>query len=184
MAPSLIVDSASLLVGGVGAVWDARSGRIPNRLTLPAGALAIVLHVALGGLSEGVESILGLLLAGLLPFVLSKATRGRAIGGGDVKLFAALGALEGPLVGLQIELCACILLSTFALLRLAFAGKLLRVLGNALRLFANPLLPARFRKPLSPEALTELRMGPAILGAVFYACFANQLARWVPWLAL
>lgn len=182
MAPSLIVDAASLLVGGVGAVWDARTGRIPNRLTFPAGAGAIVLHFALGGASQALESILGLLLAGLLPFVLARATSGRAIGGGDVKLFAALGALHGPLVGLEIELSACILLSVFALLRLAFAGRLLAVLGNALRLVANPLLPARFRKPPSPEALTELRMGPAILGAVCYACFADHLARWAPWI--
>lgn len=183
MSPSLLFDAVALLVGAVGAIWDARTGRIPNRLTLPVAVLAVVLHAALGGFARGVESAVGLVVAGLAPWVLARVSRGRAIGGGDVKLFAALGALEGPLAGLEIELSACVLLGVFAMVRLAFDGKLTRVLASALRLLVNPLLPARHRRPVAPEALTEMRMGPAIFAAVCYSLVADQLARWLPWLA-
>lgn len=182
MNPSLLFDAAAVLVGAVGAIWDARTGRIPNRLTLPVAALAVALHAAFGGLARGAESVIGLVVAGLAPWVLARASDGRAIGGGDVKLFAALGALQGPLVGLEIELSACVLLGTFAMVRLAFDGKLLKVLTSALWLLVNPLLPARRRRPVVPEALTEMRMGPAIFAAVCYTSIADQLGRWLPWL--
>jgi prepilin peptidase CpaA len=182
--PSLLFDAAALLAGAVGAVWDARTGRIPNWLTLPVAGAAVTLHLAVGGFARGAESVVGLLVAGFVPWVFARATRGRAIGGGDVKLFAALGALQGPVAGLEIELSACVLVATFAVVRLAFAGKLLRVLASAFHLLVSPLLPRRFRRPPTEEALTEMRMGPAICAAVCYSCTADQLARWVPWLAV
>jgi prepilin peptidase CpaA len=72
---------------------DLLTHRIPNRLTGPLLAVAVALQCAVGGW-RGIEAgILGALvgLAMLLPFYLL-----RAMGAGDVKLFAALGAALGP----------------------------------------------------------------------------------------
>ena len=73
---------------------DLRSGRIPNRLTLPALGLGVTL-----GAIEGGAPGLALSLAGAATgaaFLLAPAAYG-AIGGGDLKFQAAVGALMGPL---------------------------------------------------------------------------------------
>jgi prepilin peptidase CpaA len=121
-------------------------------------------------------------LAGGVPALLHRITRGQAIGGGDVKLFAALGALLGPSVGLQLELLSFALLTIFALVRLAFLGRLFGVLLNVLRLLARPVLPKSWRTPVAPEALTEMRLGPAIAAATLTVALSTFVAGLVPWL--
>lgn len=182
MAPHLFASAAAIVVGAAAAFTDARSGRIPNWLTLPAAALGLLSSALIGGAEGAILSALGLVASAAVPWLMHRATRGQAIGGGDVKLFAALGALLGPTGGLQVELSACVLVAVFAVVKLAFAGRLLRVLGNAAYLLVRPILPKRWHKPLEPEALTTLRMGPAIAVAVVSVACADQLARWVPWL--
>jgi len=182
MHPHLYLLGAAVVVSLVGAVTDARTGRIPNALTLPALAGGLLLNTALHGTYRAVASIAGVVLAGGIPGLLHRITRGAAIGGGDVKLFAALGALLGPTVGLQLELLAFGLLAVFALVRLAFLGRLLGVLSNVLRLVAAPLLPRAWRKPIAQEALTEMRMGPAIAAATFTIAISTFVTGLVPWL--
>ena len=172
----------AFVVSAIAAVTDARTGRIPNVLTLPAAACGIVLHAALGGTREAVTSFAGLLLSGLVPWLLYRSTRGRAIGGGDVKLFAALGALVGPSPGLEIELAAFVALSLFAMIRLTFRGELLRLLKNVVLVGVRPLVPRERRRPLDSLAMTELRMGPAIFAGVAAVIVADHAARWAPWL--
>jgi prepilin peptidase CpaA len=78
---------------GWAVVTDLRSRRISNRLTYPAAALGLAIHFASGGWGGLTTSAVGLLLGLgllLLPFFLG------AMGGGDVKLLAAIGALQGP----------------------------------------------------------------------------------------
>src|SRR5690606_1381910 len=162
----VLSSSAVIVVSLIASVMDARTGRIPNWLTLPAAALGVALGAIRGGGSGVIASLIGLLVAAVIPWALHRATRGRAIGGGDVKLFAALGALVGPLTGLEIELSAFVLLAVFGLARLTFQGSLARVLLNALGLLLNPLLPSKWRRTIEPEGLTEMRMGPAIAAAV------------------
>ena len=183
MSPPIVFDAIALVAAAVAAVTDVRSGRIPNHLTLPVALGAVALHGVIGGARLAALSFVGLMVAGLVPWLCFTTTRGRSIGGGDVKLFAALGALRGAGEGLEIELSACVLLAVLALVRLAFAGQLLRTLGRALGLLAGLLLPRRFRPVTDPQSLLELRMGPAILAAVAYVCAMDHLARWLPWLA-
>ena len=85
MAPiSLYAQIALVLLGVLAAAWDVRTRTIPNWLTLAAAAVGLCL-APLDGLKG-----LALGLALQLPFFLW-----RKIGGGDVKLMAAAGALAG-----------------------------------------------------------------------------------------
>jgi prepilin peptidase CpaA len=72
---------------------DLLAHRIPNLLTGSVLGVGLVLQLALGGWGALGQATLGVLvgLAVLLPFYLL-----RAMGAGDVKLLAALGALLGP----------------------------------------------------------------------------------------
>src|SRR3982750_3130496 len=94
---------------------DARTGRIPHRLTMSMLSIGLVLALVGGGLVGLGYALFGVLLCASVPLVLFYATRGAAIGGGDVGLFGALGALLGPTAGLQVELASMVLLAAFAL---------------------------------------------------------------------
>src|SRR5688572_12919367 len=74
-------------------VTDLRSRRISNRLTVPVMALGLAAGGLWGGWGGLANSVSGLLLGAallLLPWVFG------ALGGGDLKLMAAVGALKGP----------------------------------------------------------------------------------------
>lgn len=178
---ALIYVALAGVVAGIAAATDAANRRIPNALTFSAVLAGLTLH-ALEGKAAVVVGALGVLVTGCLPYALHRGTRGRAIGGGDVKLFAALGALLGPMSGLHVELSAFLLLGLFALLRLAFSGRLGRVLVNAGFLVVNPILPERFQRNVEPEALTEMRLGPAVFVAVLVVAMSDLLHRQIPWL--
>lgn len=181
MTSAIVFHVIALVVALAAAAIDARTGRIPNALTIPAALVGVLLHVPMGIAGVGL-SVAGCGLAALLPWSMHRATRGAAIGGGDVKLFAALGALCGPMAGVEMEFLAFLTLAVLAIARLAWAGRLLRMLGNVLRLFAGPLLPAKYCRSVDAEALTEMRMGPAIFIAVASVVVRDRLLEWVPWL--
>src|SRR3954471_1257372 len=89
------------LFAAIAAWFDWRTGHIPNWLTLLGLAVAILGHFVRGtvldGPSAGVEhagfAIGGALGCALVPMFMYWK---RAMGGGDVKLFAALGAALHP----------------------------------------------------------------------------------------
>ena len=75
------------------AVIDFRTRRIPNWLTFPSLALALVLQFALHGGAGLVQGLLGVLVGAglfLVPFALG------GMGAGDVKLMGVAGAFLGP----------------------------------------------------------------------------------------
>src|SRR5207247_8695486 len=86
------VPFAALSVAVVACVCDLRSRRIPNVLTFGAAAAAFAYHLTTGGVGALGQSALGWLV-GVLVFIVPFALRG--LGGGDVKLVAALGAWIG-----------------------------------------------------------------------------------------
>lgn len=182
MSHSLIA-AVALLVGIIAAVTDLRSGRIPNKLTLSAMLLGVAIHGVLGGVAGVLESLIGLLIASAVPGLLYAATKGVAIGGGDLKLFATMGALLGPMQGLEVELSAFLLLGIYALFRLAYQGQLWRTLLNSLKVSAGLFLPAlKHRAASDGLIMTEMRMGPAIAVAVLTVLGLPHLIRWLPWL--
>src|SRR5262245_29605814 len=89
MNVSLWVAVPVVVLAVLSARADVRTRRIPNKLTLPALALGLVMHLALGGPTGLISSLAGMLIAGglLLPGWLLRYT-----GAGDVKLMAAVGA--------------------------------------------------------------------------------------------
>ena len=80
------------VVVGIAIVTDLRSRRIPNTLTFPAIAIALLVRFALQGFLG-----LGLAAAGAVvaPVVLLAVHFGKGIGMGDLKLAAAVGAKLG-----------------------------------------------------------------------------------------
>ena len=85
-----IAEAMAVAVVIVACVWDVRTSRIPNVLTFSAIALALAFHLTAG--SGAPYAALGL-LAGLAVFFPMFALG--AMGAGDVKLMAALGAWVG-----------------------------------------------------------------------------------------
>jgi len=100
MPPIGIAWAYILLVGVLvtAALIDLRRGVVPNYLTLPTIIVGLVGHSIVGGF-EGNSQSLGLYgaLAGLaLGFIpMFVAWKMGGVGGGDVKLMAAIGAMTG-----------------------------------------------------------------------------------------
>jgi prepilin peptidase CpaA len=161
--PLLLACGATLV-----AAWtDAKTGRIPNLLTLPLLPVGLALGALQSGLVGLGSAALGCLLCFAIPYGLLRFSRGTAIGGGDVKLFAGLGALLGPHAGLEVELSSLVLLALFALLALAWRGQLWALLKRTGWLAINSLLPKARRRPVEPELMMTMRMGPAICVATW-----------------
>lgn len=157
-----------VVLTGAAAVADVRTGRIPNRLVLSGLVASIASRVVLACLSEGsfvelarqlAAAGAGLIVCGLPALLLYRAG---GMGGGDVKLLAAVGALVGPSLGVQTLFCAMALASLQGLV-LALArgqlGSLLAASGKAARRLARP----EQRPPPVQERMTALRFGPALL---------------------
>lgn len=87
-----MVDYIVILSVGFAALIDLKTRRIPNWLTLTLAASAVVGSFLAFGWESGFVSLIGLLVGYcvfLLPFMLG------GMGGGDVKLMGAIGALKG-----------------------------------------------------------------------------------------
>lgn len=157
----------ALVLAAVAALWDVRRGTIPNALTVPAALFAVASHAlaearvgGAGAAAGAAIALCGALVCSLVPLLLFR--RG-AIGGGDVKLFAALGATLSPRLGIEAELYAFVVGALYAPARMAYEGRLLATLASTAALVANPFLPPEKRRALAPEMLTEMRFGPSIL---------------------
>lgn len=81
----------------IAAVCDIRSRRIPNKLVFP-GALAAIAFHTISPYGIGFLSSMGGLAFGLIAFLPLYMTR--AMGAGDVKLMAMVGAFLGPMAAL------------------------------------------------------------------------------------
>jgi prepilin peptidase CpaA len=110
-----------LLVSGVAAVHDAKSGHIPNWLVglgLALGAGGSIAALALSDVFEALartgSAALGFVACGAVPLLLFRL---KALGGGDVKLLATVGAQLGPLLGLELSFAAFVIAAAYWPLR-------------------------------------------------------------------
>jgi prepilin peptidase CpaA len=164
-----------LLLAGVAAFTDVRRGEIPNWLTLPVLALAPIVHGWDAGFGGVLDSLVGMLVCAIVPLILFY--RG-GMAGGDVKLFAAIGAVGGIYVGLEAQLLSLIVASIYAIGQLAWNGKLLTSLTNSLLLGLNPVLPRKWRRTIAPELMHRIRLGAAILCGSAIAIAGHHQGLW------
>jgi prepilin peptidase CpaA len=111
--------AASLLIAALACITDLRQRRIPNALTLGAALVAIIFHGFTAGWTGLTFAAAGWVV-GLLLFLPLFALRG--IGGGDVKLLAALGAWLGPGLVVWLALWSAVVGGVFALVVSAWHG--------------------------------------------------------------
>jgi prepilin peptidase CpaA len=76
----------------VGSVFDVRSRRIPNFITVPGFVLGLSLHLVLGGWRQLLSALAAGVICGVVFLVFYLAG---GMGAGDVKLMMAVGAIAG-----------------------------------------------------------------------------------------
>lgn len=143
--------SISLVV--ICAITDAHRRRIPNVLTLPAVLAGLLIGLAGGGGKGLTVALLGT-LAGfgllLLPYVFG------AMGAGDVKLMAAVGALLGFPAVIQVFLYTSIAGGVMAVVFIIHRRAVRRTFGNMYGVMLG-FLP--FVKGFSPHLARENSVG-------------------------
>ncbi|HEX8276627.1 MAG TPA: prepilin peptidase [Longimicrobiaceae bacterium] len=150
---STLTTSVLVVLVVIAAASDLRTRRIPNLLTVGGFVLALALRAPLGGsaLADGFLGAGAALLLGVPLFAM------RALGGGDVKLLAAVGAFAGW-SGLLPTLAAIgIMGGVLGLVEAVRRGVLRQVLANTGRLALSLATFARYgvRTDLrSPAAIT------------------------------
>jgi prepilin peptidase CpaA len=160
-----------VIITSIAAAIDHRRGIIPNYLTYTTFIAAIIWHTGTNGMRGFFASVIGALVSFTVPYL---AFRAQAMGGGDVKLFAAIGALAGPGIGLEIELLSLAIVYLYGIVRVAKQGELKQTLTNSFCIATNPFLPRFMRKNVQTESLTSIRLGNAILIATL-VCVVNRL---------
>ena len=172
-----IAAGVALGVATTAALCDWRRGEIPNWLTLPPIVVAPLAYGLAFGIEHALHSLAAVSLSALVPYLLFR--RG-ALGGGDVKIFGALGAVTGfdLSVGIEIELTALVVAMIVACGALAWKGVLLRTLGNAVVLPLNPVLPTRCRQQPCDALSHPIRMGGAIFVATWIFAAPHLVLAW------
>ena len=123
------------------AATDLRSRKIPNWLTLSGVCAGLLLNWNISGLAGIRSSLEGMGLGFGAYFVLYCL---HAMGAGDVKLMAAVGAIVGPENWFRVFIATAIAGGVLALALVIWKGRLRETLWNAL-FIAGEL--ARFRAP-------------------------------------
>jgi prepilin peptidase CpaA len=117
----------ALVVALIGCATDLRTRRIPNVLTFSAATAAVVFHGIDRGLAGVGHSVAGFAV-GLVLFLPLFALRG--LGGGDVKLLAALGAWIGPGAAVWLALWTALAGGPLALILALSRGYLRKAAEN------------------------------------------------------
>lgn len=174
-----LVFIVALAVAAVAAFFNWRRGEIPNWLTYGALVFAPLLHVTRmlvaheemnSALMEGGFSVVGALVCALVPAMLY---RQGAIGGGDLKLLAALGALLQTMMGVEAEMYGFFAAALVAPAVLAYQGKLISTLKNALAIFANLFMPKAKQRAVEESTMSWFRLGPALFFGVAITAYLH-----------
>ncbi len=171
MVVRLAVPAVLIALIIVAVYTDVRYGKIYNKLTLTCIVLGIILSLLSAGLRGAGESLAGVVLVLLLYLLFAPLT---GIGGGDVKLMMAVGALTG------------IRMTIWSLLFSAVVGGVLavivmirhRVLADTLKGMSTSLILRLFYQ--APVEMTggsrglKLRYSPAIALGTLLAYFLKR----------
>ena len=116
------------------AIQDVRTRKIRNWLTLTLAASGICNSFLITAVVPPAQAGLGLLVGFAIPFVLFALG---ALGGGDVKLLAGIGAWLGPVAVIQVFIVAAIVGLVIVLVQCAWQGRLLLLFRNSAVLAIN-----------------------------------------------
>jgi prepilin peptidase CpaA len=124
---TLLATYGVVLYAAVASIWDVRVRRIPNWLSYSALATALVVAYRDGGIGLGTAAAgAGIGLAAFVgPFALG------AVGAGDVKFAAVVGAWLGPRLGLNALILGSAAGLFVALAIAAASGRAGRALSSA-----------------------------------------------------
>ncbi|OGI14662.1 MAG: hypothetical protein A3I68_03470 [Candidatus Melainabacteria bacterium RIFCSPLOWO2_02_FULL_35_15] len=157
-----------LLIAAIGAIYDWRTRKIPNWLTVYSLPVIFLLNIVHAGLWGFVNSLLGL-LAGLallfIPYIIG------GMGAGDVKLLGSLGAIVGYkgaiLIFFYTALCGLVL----GIIWLIFNPGRLKFL-----ITTGQILPTVDKNQKIPYGIAIL------MGTILYITFgANNLFNIIIW---
>jgi prepilin peptidase CpaA len=159
------------------AVYDYRWRRVPNWATLPGVVLGIALNFWVLDVWVSLEGLgLALAIYGSLYLL-------RALGAGDVKLMAAVGAVVGPGHWLWIFLLSSLCGGIVALVLILVRGRARHTFSNIgviLASLGRGQAPHRSSPELDVGTTAGLRLPHAVMiacGTLFYLFFAQWLAR-------
>jgi prepilin peptidase CpaA len=116
------------------AVIDARHRRIPNWLTFGLMFAGLGRAIAFGSSGSIGHALLGVVVGGSIPLVLFAIS---ALGGGDVKLLAAVGAWIGPGPVFTVFCVEAILGMIIVLVQAAAQGRMTALFRNSAIIAAN-----------------------------------------------
>ena len=178
MEPRSVIWTLTLTLTCLAAIWDWRSRKIPNWLTVAGAVGGITLHSVLSGWN-GVGFAfagLGLALALLLPLVYL-----RALGAGDWKLMGAVGSFLGWQLWLIVLFGSILVAGIMAVIQMIRADRVsetLRNLWTLIKGFASFGMVRNANISLDNPGLLKLPFGVAVAAATI-ACFC--VAYWPTW---
>src|SRR3954466_13569304 len=128
----MIVPLLGLLMAA--AVVDWRHRLIPNWITFPLLAAGLIASWTGSGIVSPAQAAVGLFVGFSIPFVLFAIG---AMGPGDVKLLAGVGAWLGPVASIKVYLAGCIVGLVIVLVQSAWQGRLTTLFRNSAVLTVN-----------------------------------------------
>lgn len=171
----------AICVATIAASSDWRKGKIPNVLTHGVLIAAPIIHVGRVVQVEGwtqdcwlvlLGSILGALVCGLVPMLLF--VKGAA-GAGDVKLLAAIGALLGPRIGIEMAFFSFVAAGLVGPARLAYEGRLFSSIKTAALVAVRPSSKNNDNaKTLVADLSARFPLGPSVL-------VGTVVTSWLHW---
>lgn len=163
----------------VAAVTDIRTGKVYNWLTYPAIVVGLLYWLVVGWLGAPVgiaEALIGL-AAGLIPFTIIFALGG--LGGGDVKLMAAVGAVSASWeVVLGAAFYGLLLAAMYAVVLMIRKGLVKRTLS---RIFGAALLASSRVKTKLDEETPRVPFAAAVAFGGIIAGLEQMLNWQSPW---
>jgi prepilin peptidase CpaA len=140
------------------AVFDFRTRRIPNWLCAAGFLCGFAFQIVLFRWTGARDAALG---AGLALLIYVPLFALRAVGGGDVKLMAAVGSIGGPQSWIAIFLITAILGGAIALVMITVKGRVARTMRNVgilLSELAHLRAPHRVEQELDVSSGQGLRL--------------------------
>lgn len=163
----------ALLVVTIGAVWDMKTTKIPNLLTYPAMGVGLVLNGWMFGATGAIASLICIVIpiavAFFVYYVFERKRDKPGIGGGDYKLFAAIGALLANVPDFGIVVFYfCLSFGLLALIQIPWKDGFAMLMS--LRNGQVPAIPSSF----TSARKKPIQIGPAIALGVWCLVFLEE----------